>query len=543
MSEKSLYQYENALRIAGLACVYLALEWISSIHEYKGLPFTAWDPGLGLLFAVMIRMPVVAAVALFAGFLAAETFVLKSAPDVWRMSAMAAINTAVYYICAKWLTQRPGFNPALARLSDTVSLMIAGVTGAFVSGILLTGVLVLTGEFKLADMADASLRHIVGDSIGIAVIAPLALRLYSEGRSFRARALRDYWFELAILLATVLLYYTLAKDVPQAESHRYFYLLFVPVVLWSVRHGLTGASLALTLLQICLVIFLGRLEFDAYNFTAHQTMMLVLTATGLLVGAIVSERDAISQAAETARNRLAAMEQASMRAARFNLVNGMASTLAHELSQPLTAARARARLVEVNSERGDIAALREQVTSLITQIDAAAAILQRVREFIGRRETRRETTSWQVIATKTEELLSLRAREAGVRMVFSSEDSSLSLHCDAIQIEQVLVNLIGNAIDAIGIAQGEVRITAKRISASRQAEISVHDNGPGIAPDLQATIFEPLATTRRDGLGLGLAICALIVESHSGKLWLEASGPGSTEFRFTLPLGKGDDFK
>lgn len=541
MIEKSLHQYENALRVAGLTGVYLALEWISSIHEYKGLPFTAWDPGLGLLFAVMIRAPAAAAIALYAGFLAAETLVLKSAIDIWRISAMAAINAAVYYACAVWLAARPGFNPSLARLSDTLSLMFAGVTGAAVTGVLMISFLLLTGEFRLADMADAGLRHIVGDTIGIAVIAPLVLRLYGEGRDFALRAAREYGPEIAAFIASAALYYILARDVPQTESHRYFYILFIPVVLSAVRHGLTGAAMALALVQISLVIFLSSFAYDAANFIAHQTMMLALTATGLLVGAIVSERDAISRAAETARNRLAAMEQASMRAARFNLVNGMASTLAHELSQPLTAARARARLVEVISERGDIPAMREQLTSLITQIDAAAAILQRMREFIGRRETRRETTQWQVIATKTEELLALRAREAGVRMIFASQGTDLSLHCDAVQIEQVLVNLIGNAIDAIGATQGEVRIEARPVAGSMNAEISVHDNGPGIAPELQASIFEPLATTRRDGLGLGLAICALIVESHSGKLWLEASQTGSTEFRFTLPLAKGDD--
>jgi len=527
--------------ICGHAALYVALEGLSALQQHRGLPFAAWDPGLGVLFAAMIRRPRLGAAALFLAAPVTEFAWLPGPSDPLRALGTALIIASVYLSSALILTRWTAFNPALPRWQDVWRLVLAGLGGAILAGLFLSILYVVNNNLDVAGALQASHAHVIADTLGIAIVATLILRLTPQTTKEMPATGRRFIPDMVVFAAIAALYYHLASGTTPAESHRFFYLLFVPSVFSAVRHGLSGAAVALTATQISLVILLEPLTFDADNFAAHQTMMLVLTGTALLVGAIVSERVQIARDADTARNRLAAMEQASMRAARFNLINGMASTLAHELSQPLTAARARARLVEVINERGDPAAVREQITSLITQIDAASSILHRMREFIGRRETRRETTPWSIITAKSGELLALRAREKNVRLVFADDGRlSLNLHCDAIQIEQVLVNLIGNAIDAITSPDGEVTISIRRVEGAQQAEISVRDNGQGIAPELQASIFEPLATTRRDGLGLGLAICALIVESHSGALWLETSKPGSTEFRFTLPLAKGD---
>jgi two-component system sensor kinase FixL len=105
-------------------------------------------------------------------------------------------------------------------------------------------------------------------------------------------------------------------------------------------------------------------------------------------------------------------------------------------------------------------------------------------------------------------------------------------------LQQVILNLVQNSIDAIatsGRSDGRIRITATLLQDPPRIEIAVVDNGPGIAPALER-LFEPLTTSKRDGLGLGLSICATIVQSHHGRLWLHSGASGATEFRLWLPL-------
>jgi signal transduction histidine kinase len=110
-----------------------------------------------------------------------------------------------------------------------------------------------------------------------------------------------------------------------------------------------------------------------------------------------------------------------------------------------------------------------------------------------------------------------------------------ALYGDRIQLQQVILNLVRNAMDALaGRTDGIVRITVRRLED--HVEISVADNGHGIEPTLAARLFEPLTTSKPDGLGLGLSICASIMQLHGGRIWLHSGEPGATEFRFSLPL-------
>ena len=109
-------------------------------------------------------------------------------------------------------------------------------------------------------------------------------------------------------------------------------------------------------------------------------------------------------------------------------------------------------------------------------------------------------------------------------------------------MQQVLLNLIQNAVDAIdGGSQPErhILVAARTIAPPLQIEISVTDSGPGVRQELADRLFEPLVTSRHEGLGLGLSICSSIIEAHGGRIWLESSRPGATEFRFSLPAGQG----
>ena len=174
---------------------------------------------------------------------------------------------------------------------------------------------------------------------------------------------------------------------------------------------------------------------------------------------------------------------------------------------------------------------------MVAQIDHAGGVVRRMREFLRRGQPHVSTLD---IGTVLDEALALARPEAEANRAPSSwmwPTACPAIFGDRVQLQQVVLNLLRNAVEAIVEARrtdGQhpparpVRATTARI------EISVADNGVGVPPDRQ--IFEPLSTSKSDGLGLGLSICASIVQAHGGRIWLQSSRPGATEFRFSLPI-------
>jgi signal transduction histidine kinase len=143
-----------------------------------------------------------------------------------------------------------------------------------------------------------------------------------------------------------------------------------------------------------------------------------------------------------------------------------------------------------------------------------------------------------------EEAMTLAQAEASARHVRVDLDAPANLpdlRGDRVQLEQIVLNLVHNAVDAIAAgdqSHGHVLVVARRHAGPPRVEISVLDNGPGIEPELAGRLFDPLTTTKQDGLGLGLSICASIMEAHGGRVWLHSGKPGATEFRFSVPLDR-----
>ena len=526
---------------------YLALEWVSEIHEYKGLPVTAWNPGLGLVFAVMMHLPAAGGTILFIGMVLAEILVVHSVLDLSVVTVLAAISATSYAGFAVIIRRYVRFDFAIDRLRDVVGLLFVGCVGAVGNATLLTLLLVFTGSMTWTDIGSATVPLFVGDVIGIAVLAPLTLRLVSvDSRRFLSMQSLRVAAGLAVigLLIAVLLWLILRRGDPVALG--YLYVLFLPVVGAALWRGLDGACIILAISQVLLIIMLHHYAYDAAAFVAFQMAMTVLSATGLLSGAVVSERNAAQTVARTTRARLAEREAAAVRADRLGLATGVTSALSHEINQPITAARALARAAQLRVETDgavDLARLRENLLGVVTQIDLAAEIVRRMRALISRGAPERNTNDVPSIIEDTMALMRPRAIRHRVEIEIACDPDVPPISCDRIQVQQVLMNLIGNAIDAIsGVREssaaaprGRVMIAVRWTRAIGSVTFSVRDTGPGIAADLAPHVFEPLTTAKPEGLGLGLSICALIVEAHGGRIWLERSHPGATEFRFWLP--------
>jgi signal transduction histidine kinase len=527
---------------------YVALEWVSYTHEHLGVPVTPWNPGVGIAFGLIVLKGAAYGLALLAGVVVAEVLVLQT-QLAWPAVLAVAVVVAATYTVAAVFARRQLHLSAMGDVRDVLVLLSAGTLGAAVVALLFSGLLLIDHEIGNNDLTKSVLPLFVGDMIGIAVMTPLLLRL---SRLWQQRSEWWTWLRhpsvvvptevaLFVLVTGFALWMIVGSERP--NDYKYFSLLFLPVVVVAVRHGLDGACLALASTQLGLVALLRAYGYDAAGFTEFQIVMLVLTMTGLLVGGVVSEREQADQAARRAEARVREAELEAARAARFNMVSGMASALAHEINQPMTAARALARSAQqlISRGAGDTDRARSNLSSLVGQIDHAAEVIRRMREFLRRGQPHVSTLD---IATVLEDALILARPEAaahGTRINLELDPALPAVFGDRIQLQQVVLNLVRNAIDAIAEADlprggqsGRIAVRARLGDGGRTVEVSVADNGTGIPSD--RNLFEPLSSSKKDGLGLGLSICANIVQAHGGRIWLQSGASGATEFRFSLPL-------
>jgi two-component system sensor kinase FixL len=223
---------------------------------------------------------------------------------------------------------------------------------------------------------------------------------------------------------------------------------------------------------------------------------------------------------------------------RFTALGEMASTLAHEINQPLTAIANYLKGCHRLLERMDgevTMVLRDAVDKAADQALRAGDIIRRLREFVARGESDRRIESLPKLVEDASMLALIGAKEAGVAVSFRLDPGADLVFADRIQIQQVLVNLIRNAIEVMAESSTRRDLEIATVSRPGEAiEVSVSDTGAGLAPEVVAHLFQPFVTTKRKGMGLGLSICRTIVEAHGGRIWVDARPGGGTIFRFTL---------
>jgi len=524
-------------------CAYVGLEWLSFIHEHNGVPVTPWNPGLGVVFAWLVMKGAAFGLVLFAGVIVAEIFVLHTQLAWPVILAIAVLIAGSYTIVAAVLRRYLPTGARLSRVGDVLLLLAAGAAGAFICMTLVSILLLATDELRTAALRESSVPLLVGDIIRIAVMTPLLLRLSQRGSEFSPRLIVPHLPEIAlyVLVTGFALWMIVGSVTP--NDYKFLSLLFLPVVAAGVRHGIDGSCLALAATQLALVALLHQYGYDARAFTEFQVVMLILTMTGLLVGVIVSERERAALAAQRAEDRLKDLQSEAARASRTNMVSGMASALAHEINQPLTAARAFARSIQelLASPETDTERTRANLTTLIANIDHAAGVVRRMREFLRRGQPHLSTLDVESMLDDALVLVRPEAAASGVRIEMHVDDGVPHIFGDRIQLQQVVLNLVRNAIEAIAEthrADGLVRVHAGYNTPEAAVEIGVTDNGAGVGDN--QILFEPLASTKAEGLGLGLSISASIIQSHGGRIWLQSRKAGGTEFRFSLPVQTKD---
>jgi two-component system sensor kinase FixL len=236
--------------------------------------------------------------------------------------------------------------------------------------------------------------------------------------------------------------------------------------------------------------------------------------------------------------RLQELQSELVHMSRFTALGEMASTLAHEINQPLTAIAnylKGCRRILQRMEGQDVPMLEGAVNQAAEQALRAGQVIRHLREFVARGESERHIESLPKLIQEASALALVGAREKGVRVSYRLDPDAPLVLADRIQIQQVLLNLIRNAIEAMQDSpRRELVIASRAMPPDGLVEISVSDTGTGIEPALLERLFEPFVTTKKHGMGVGLSICRTIVESHGGKIWIESEVGQGTTFRLTL---------
>ncbi|CAM8634954.1 PAS domain [Burkholderiales bacterium] len=258
-------------------------------------------------------------------------------------------------------------------------------------------------------------------------------------------------------------------------------------------------------------------------------------AVELMVATDITQERANEQAQREQYDRL-------QQTARLVTMGEMASSLAHELNQPLTAianytsgAVSRLRLAQSKNEQIPNEDLIDLLGKTARQAERAGQVIRRIRSFVKRNDPIRKPTEARLILAESIGLAEIDARERGIDIVQEIDNNLPLLNVDPILIEQVLLNLVKNGLESMKDSPHRSLVVQVGMG-DQQVIFSVLDRGHGVEEEMQEKLFDSFYTTKPDGMGMGLNICRSIIESHQGRLWFENNPEGGCTFRFTLPV-------
>jgi signal transduction histidine kinase len=515
-----------ATGIAAFVAAYLLLDWLSFIHPVVAFGVTPWNPQPALAIALLLlagqrMIPVVLAAVVLSEIL------VRGAPATPAATLLASTAlTLGYATTAQWLAGSAGPRIPLVSRGDLVRLLGAVGGGTLLTGAFFIGTLIASGYAPPGSAPRALLQFWIGDCVGIVVTLPVILAFVDRGRLERLGKSLSHPETLAQLAAAVLALWFVLRG-PPADQVKYFYLLFLPVVWVATRHGLGGAALAIGFIQAGIAIEVHGSAYESHTVFELQAEVIALAVTGLFLGVTVDEREHMGEELRQSLHLAAA--------------GRMAAALAHELNQPLTAltsyAASARRLAAAPAESRE--PLSGALDRVVGEARRAAQVVRRMRDFFRTGSVDLQPTRCDEVARAVVEAMRADALARGAEIRVDAAAMPVVL-ADALQLEIVLRNLVANALDALAPAPApRTVVIGLRHDGGRFVEVTVRDNGPGLSPEARSRLFEPFATTRAAGMGMGLAICRAIVEAHGGTL-RAGDGPGGV-FVFTVPVGEAAD--
>jgi PAS domain S-box-containing protein len=249
--------------------------------------------------------------------------------------------------------------------------------------------------------------------------------------------------------------------------------------------------------------------------------------------------------AQEEHERLRQLEADLAHMNRLGMMGELAASLVHEITQPIASARnnARAALNFLDQQPSDLGEVREALSCVVGDADRAGNIIDRIREHIKKAPPRKERFDLNAAINEVIVLARSAIGENGVSVQTRLADGLFPIQGDCVQVQQVVLNLVLNAVEAMGSVEAGAR---ELVISTEQAKtggvlVAVRDSGPGIDPEHLERVFQAFYTTKSSGVGMGLSICRSIIDAHGGRLWTEANEPRGAVFQFTLP-GAEEEF-
>ena len=521
-----------ALISLGYLTAYVLLDWASFIDPLAPIGITPWKPQTGLSFALVLLfgrrfLPMLFVAPLLGNF---------ATRSMWIPLPVEFLEVLIVgsgYAAASLLLLRPAFrfDTRLMAMRDLVLLLGLAISSAAVVATACVTMFAGWGMLSWGDWPRAVLRLWIGDVIGITVVTPFLLFM-----STRHRPSKPTWEAMCQFLAIFLALW-MVFAVAQPNQFQLFYVIFLPIVWIAIRTGIEGVSTGIVVTQLGLIMAMRYSPHSNIDVTSFQAVMLVLALTGLVAGMLVSER-------RRAELDLRRQQDALAHVARLGNMGELAAAIAHEINQPLTATGIYTRLVRDSLKSGtqDAATTIEAADKAVAQVDRAAEVVRRLRELVRLGRSEVVQVSVQRIVQEAVDHFQFELDKRGVVARVVLPRNLPPVMADMLQIEQVLLNLLRNAVEAMvgdGYKKGKVTIETV-IGISGYVEFRVRDTGPGFSAEIADGALLPFATTKPEGLGMGLSLSRTIIESHGGKLWI-SGGPTGAVVHFTLPIAESSD--
>jgi len=501
---------------------------------------TLWPPNALLLAALLLTPSRLWAWLLLAALPAHLLAELQSGVPVAMVLGWYASNCSEALIGAALVRAFVPGPLRLDTLASTATFLLCGVLAAPLLSSFLDAALVSLVGWGDAGYWELLRTRVLSNALAEIIVAPLVLT-WGSFHFARLRAAPPARHAEAAALFAGLLAASLVLDLPQIGLHATPALFYAPLpfLLWAaVRFGPTGTATAIAVMALATIW--GAVS-GLGPFTGHapaqmardmQLFLIAVAAPLLLLAAALEERKRVARDAREQRLQLTHLSRVAM-------LGELSGGIVHELNQPLTAILSNAQAARhfIANNSADPQLLGEILQDIILADQRAGDVIRRLRTLFKRGETNFETLDANTLVRDVLRIVNgdlvLRAIHAEIDL----DEPLPPLEGDRVELQQLMLNLVVNACEAMGGVEERLRRLAIRTRAGTDGGvvISVTDNGAGFAPEQYERLFEPFYTTKRQGLGLGLSICRTIVRAHRGRLWGTAAPGKGAAFHVHLP--------